>query len=95
MQGIAQIFYNALLNLGPLQILIFSLFLGICVLMSCVYKLASNHINHLTMAIDNLNNTLSSQGKDIVSSIKASDSHSREEHTKMIEVLNRLLGRTE
>jgi hypothetical protein len=47
------------------------------------------------MAIDNLNNTLSSQGKDIVSSIKASDSHSREEHTKMIEVLNRLLGRTE
>lgn len=89
------ILYKSVLNLNTTQFIIFGVFCFIFVLFGVIYKLAGNHINHLTMAINDLNVTLKDSSKTVSDSVKTLDQNSRREHGKMIELISRIMGRTD
>ena len=91
----SELFYNAILNFNLTQFIIFSIFCFTFVVCGIIYKLAGNHINHLAMAINDLNTTLVKSSDTLSNDIKDLNRVSRKEHTKMLEVLHRLLGRND
>ena len=91
----SELIYNCILNFNTIQFIIFGFICFIFICCGIIYKLAGNHINHLTLAINDLNKTLVKSSDTLSSDIKELNKNSRREHSKMLEVLNRLLGRND
>jgi hypothetical protein len=95
LEAILNFVTTCFLGLTLPKLILFCVFCLVMVIVAIVYKLSSNHLHHVEMSITKNTEALYHMSEKVVGAVQSMERTSRDEHMKQVEVLNRLLGRSD